>query len=83
MRQVRQKVVIVKKLKDPWNSSPQALRSYRELKLMRYMQDCWQQLVATLEDENPLKDSLQHENIVAMYDCFISPSSLDPDQMDL
>ena len=33
---VRQEVVIVKKLKDPWSSPPQALRSYRELKLLRY-----------------------------------------------
>jgi len=74
----------VKKLKDPWHTPPQALRSYRELKLLRYMQDCWRELCESLgTGAGELADSPQHENVVAMLDCFISPNSLDPTQMDL
>ena len=49
-----------------------AQRTYRELRMLAYLQESWPGAGAVVDDAAPM----QHENIVAMLDCWMDPTDM-------
>lgn len=63
------KVVAIKKIHGPWEMKVKAQRTYRELRMLAYLQESWPK---TVDGDAPM----QHENIVAMLDCWMDPTDM-------
>lgn len=63
--------VAIKKFRHPWNSDVEAHRAYREIRLLRYLQESWPASCAAAGMD---VQSMQHENVIALIDCFIAQS---------
>eukprot|EP00040_Diaphanoeca_grandis_P012888 m.65179 g.65179 ORF g.65179 m.65179 type:complete len:543 (+) comp23529_c1_seq2:75-1703(+) len=68
--QVTNTEVAIKKIRRPWETKIEARRAYRELKLLKYLQESWQ------SSAREISEPIQHENIVAMLDCFCHSDDL-------
>lgn len=69
---VTNKVVAIKKIHGPWEMKVKAQRTYRELRMLAYLQESWPGAGAVVDDAAPM----QHENIVAMLDCWMDPTDM-------
>eukprot|EP00041_Stephanoeca_diplocostata_P011563 m.191359 g.191359 ORF g.191359 m.191359 type:complete len:445 (+) comp18589_c0_seq8:241-1575(+) len=63
-------VVAIKKIRQPWGSEAEARHAYRELRLLRYLQQSWPDSCARINMD--ATGTIQHENIIALLDCFIA-----------
>mmetsp|Transcript_8637 Transcript_8637/g.22313 ORF Transcript_8637/g.22313 Transcript_8637/m.22313 type:complete len:478 (+) Transcript_8637:286-1719(+) len=71
--------VAIKKMKDPWRTPVHALRTFREIRLLRYMQDAW----PTAAPRNSLDDEhFQHQEIVGLLDAFYVEEDGDQEERD-
>mmetsp|Transcript_17313 Transcript_17313/g.45178 ORF Transcript_17313/g.45178 Transcript_17313/m.45178 type:complete len:423 (-) Transcript_17313:201-1469(-) len=67
--------VAIKKMWEPWKTPIHAKRTYREFRLLRYMQESWPTAHPRPPDdgENP-NPPFQHENIIALFNAFVAAS---------
>jgi serine/threonine protein kinase len=64
----------IKKMFDPWRTPLHGKRTFRELRLLRYMHDAWptaEPRAAEDDDDAPF----QHQQIVALLDVFVASTA--------
>lgn len=60
---------------DPWRTPLHGKRTYRELRLLRYMHDAWPTAAPKAEEIEGETPSFQHQQIVALLDAFVASTA--------
>lgn len=64
--------VAIKKMFDPWRTAIHGRRTYRELRLLRYVRDAWPTASPRAPEPDDEPPTYQHQQIVALLNCFVT-----------